>query len=87
MALGVSQFQISPAYGSIPPESSIQIEVKFNAQGAKLYEQKIAVDVTNRDPSDQPQGILYELMGESCIPGINNENFDAIFEEQIVVPS
>jgi hydrocephalus-inducing protein len=87
MALGVSQFVISPAYGAIPPESSIQIEVKFNAQGAKLYEQKIAIDVTNRDPDDQPQGILYELMGESCIPGINNENFDAIFEEQIVVPT
>lgn len=45
------------------------------------------MDVTGRDPADQPRGILYELIGESCIPGIQTDNFEAIFEEQIVVPS
>jgi hydrocephalus-inducing protein len=30
---------------------------------------------------------LYEVIAESCIPGINTENFETIFEEQIVIPS
>jgi hydrocephalus-inducing protein len=40
-----------------------------------------------RDPDDQPQGILYEVVAESCIPGIAAEAYESIFEEQIVVAS
>jgi hypothetical protein len=32
-------------------------------------------------------GIRYEIIAESCVPGINTRNFESIFEEQIVVPS
>lgn len=28
---------------------------------------------------------MYELVSESCIPGINTENFESIFEEQLVL--
>lgn len=27
------------------------------------------------------------MIGESCIPGICTENYQAIFEEQVVIPS
>ncbi len=30
---------------------------------------------------------MYELIAESCIPGINTTNYDLIFEEQIVMQS
>lgn len=85
--LRVGQWAINPATGTIPQDGSAIIEIAFAGQGMKLCEQKLAVDVTGRDPVDQPKGILYELIGESCIPGILTDNFEAIFEEQIVVPS
>ena len=27
------------------------------------------------------------MIAESCVPGINTDNYDLIFEEQIVIPS
>jgi hydrocephalus-inducing protein len=53
----------------------------------KLYENKVAIDVSGRDPEDQANGILHEFIGESCIPGIVTDNFESIFEEQIIVAS
>lgn len=87
LALNIGQFIVTPAYGDIPPQSSVQVQVTFNAVKSQLYEQRIAIDILNRDPEDQPKGIPYDLLGESCIPLINNINFEAIFEEQIVVQS
>jgi len=52
-----------------------------------LYEEKLAIDITGRDPEDNPRGIDYDIVGESCIPGINCDYFESIFEEQIIVPS
>lgn len=47
----------------------------------------MGLDIQNRDPEDEPKGILYELVAESCIPGINTEDFETIFEEQVVMAS
>ena len=38
-----------------------------------------------RDYADCPEGIPYELAGESVIPGIDASNIEAIFEEHTVV--
>lgn len=69
--LKIGQWTINPNSGTIAPDSSAIIEVSFAGKGQKLFEQKIAVDVENRNPNDEPNGILYELVAESCIPGIN----------------
>lgn len=69
------------------PDSSATVEVTFSGSGQKLYEQKLGLDIQNRDPEDEPKGILYELVAESCIPGINTEDFETIFEEQVVMAS
>lgn len=69
------------------PDSSVTVEVTFTGSGQKLYEQKLGLDIQNRDPEDEPKGILYELVAESCIPGINTEDFETIFEEQVVMAS
>ena len=85
--LKINQWSISPCKGSIPPESSVTIDVTFAGNSMKIYEQKLGIDILGRDPGEQADGLFYDVIAESCIPGINIENYDSIFEEQIVVPS
>lgn len=77
----VTQYSISPATGAIPPGNAAIVNVIFKAKGAKFYESTLAIDIANRDPTDQPDGIPFELCAESSIPGINTEDMDQIFEE------
>ena len=77
----VSQYAVTPAIGQIPPGSAALISVTFKAKGALFYESTLAIDVANRDPADQADGIPFELNAESSIPGINTEDLDQIFEE------
>lgn len=63
------------------------VEVTFNALGAKFYNKTLGLDIANRDPADQPDGITFELAAESCVPGINTTEMDSIFEEQTVIPA
>ena len=83
----VTQFSISPAIGSIAPDSSAVITVTFNAQGAKFFDSTICIDIANKDPTTMPDGIPFQLCAESSIPGINTWDYDQIFEEQTVIPS
>ena len=83
----VTQFSISPAIGSIAPDSSAVVTVTFNAQGAKFYDSTICIDIANKDPTTLPDGIPFQLCAESSIPGINTWDYDQIFEEQTVIPS
>ena len=72
----MSQYTVSPATGSIPPGSSCVFNVVFKAKGSQFYESTVAVDIANRDPADNPDGIPFELNAESSIPGINTEDLD-----------
>ena len=85
--LKVSQYVIRPKTGVIEPDSSASIKVQFHAEGAQFYEKTLAIDISGRDFQDQPEGIKFDLSAESCIPGINTEDLDAVFEEQTVIPS
>mmetsp|Transcript_8825 Transcript_8825/g.8167 ORF Transcript_8825/g.8167 Transcript_8825/m.8167 type:complete len:1196 (+) Transcript_8825:4508-8095(+) len=85
--LEISQYQVTPISGTIPKEGKATISVTFKAKGAKFYENVLALDIANRDPQDEPDGIPIELNAESSIPGINTIDLDYIFEEQTVIPS
>lgn len=85
--LKVSQYSIRPKSGVIEPDSSASIKIHFTAEGAKFYEKALAIDISGRDFSDQPNGIKFDISAESCIPGINTKDLDAVFEEQTVIPS
>jgi hydrocephalus-inducing protein len=85
--ISVSRFEITPSQGSIPPGSAAVVNVTFKAEGAKFYESTLAVDIGDRDPNDQPEGVPFELIAESSVPGINTVDLDQIFEEQTVIPS
>jgi Flagellar-associated PapD-like len=86
-SIEIGQFTISPSAGTISKANSVVISITFNAEGSKLYQKTIAINISNRDPLDNPLGIPYDLGGESCIPGVNTWDFDMIFEEQTVIPS
>ena len=50
--------------------------------------QDIAIDISDRPPTDHPQGIPYKLIGEACIPGITTitpDTVGSIFEEHLIV--
>ena len=53
-----------------------------------FFLQDIAIDISDRPPSDYPQGIPYKLIGEACIPGITtiaHDTVGSIFEEHLIV--
>jgi hypothetical protein len=55
----VTQYDISPALGSVVVGQSAIITVVFNAQGDQLYDNTLALDIANRDPSIMPDGIPF----------------------------
>ena len=79
------QFTLEPQGGIVPAGGSVSVVAKFAAEGAQLFRERLRVSLGGRDPQDDPEALKYELVGESCIPGINAENFEGVFEEQAVV--
>ena len=84
-SLLLGNFTVTPNAGTVEPGSVEQISVTFKAEKSRTYAELMSIDVTDRDPADHPGGIQYEIAGESCIPGINAEDVESIFEEHVVV--
>ena len=83
-------FAIEPQGGRIMPNASTTIKVSFTAKGHAHYRTVLHILVSGRNPgeaSSEQYTIPYELVAESCIPGINTSNYESIFEEQAVVRS
>jgi hydrocephalus-inducing protein len=60
-------------------------QVVFQAAGQKVYTEEIEFDIEDRAPlSGDGNGIPFQLIGESCVPGINTSNVEAIFEEHVI---
>lgn len=68
-ALQVGQFTVDPAEAVVKPGSRQQVSVVFRAEGSCSWAATLGLDISERDPRDQPGGIPYELGGDSCIPG------------------
>jgi hypothetical protein len=82
------QFTCTPGGGKILPGETRTIEVSFEPSASQVYRENLQIDITGRDYNDAASNaaLAYELVGESCYPGINTTNFDDIFEEQSVIP-
>lgn len=52
--LNVSQYQVSPALGTVAPGSAALITVVFNAQGNKFYESNLCIDIAGRNTVQEP---------------------------------
>lgn len=76
-------FTVFPTSGLCTAGQKTNINVELHSELPGIFEEHIAIDITDRPPSDQDI-IEYIISGESCIPGINTTDFHSIFEEQTV---
>ncbi|KAM3592002.1 uncharacterized protein V6R79_011190 [Siganus canaliculatus] len=84
LSLGV--FTVSPCGGSLEPGSQQVVMVNCAAEQQGICNQDLVIDISDRDPSDQPGGIPYRLVAEICKPGIALD-MASIFEEHHLCPS
>lgn len=89
--LGIGQFMISPDCGSVDPGVIVGLDVIFQPKDCKVYRELLHIEISGRNPFDAAGSssdlLQYELVGESCFPGITTDDYENIFEEQIVVRS
>ena len=83
--LKTGPFTIEPANGVVHPGSTARVTLNFDAEGNQLYRTPLRFDISGR-ASTNASGRSFEVVGESCIPGIDTKTFESIFEEQSVVP-
>lgn len=85
--LALGPFTVEPGEGVIQPGAKAEVSVVFKAEGARVFSEVLGVNVCERDFSDSPGGIPYEVGGESCIPGIDAAALESIFEEHTISAS
>lgn len=92
--LTIGNFVLSPAHGEIPPGETARVSIVFSPGGSdmfgpselfKTFLEEVYIDIKNRDYDDKNTGIPFELGGESCIPSINCDDYNQVFEEQELV--
>ena len=92
--LNIGNFMLSPASGTIEPGETARVEIQFSpggsdifgpGQSAKTFTEDVFIDIKHRDYDDNPTGIPFELAGESCMPSINTDDYNQVFEEQEVL--
>jgi hydrocephalus-inducing protein len=64
---------LEPQEVVVPAGGKQEVSVVFKAEGAASYKQLVSIHISERDPADFPDGIPFELGGESCIPGALQE--------------
>nr|XP_019962004.1 PREDICTED: hydrocephalus-inducing protein homolog [Paralichthys olivaceus] len=78
LTLGV--FSVSPCTGTLQPRSQQVLTVDCAADQLGNWNQGLLIDISDRDPTDQPEGIPYRLLAEVCKPDIALD-IASIFEE------
>lgn len=68
-ALNLGMFTVSPCSGSIGPWGQQKITVECLAGQEGTCEEQFYIDITGRDPKDNPLGIPFTLIAKSCLPG------------------
>uniref|UniRef100_A0A8C3CDK8 HYDIN protein n=1 Tax=Cairina moschata TaxID=8855 RepID=A0A8C3CDK8_CAIMO len=77
----VGMFTVYPGFGSIHPGDEQTITVDCHAEPLGPCEEHLSIDISDRDPSDNPLGIPYTLLAESCLPAFVADDVGSIFEE------
>ena len=57
--------------------------VFYKANEAKLYKEQFRLKIDNSNPNQRHH--MYEIIAQSCSPGIETHNKRSIFEEQTVI--
>ncbi|NWW42685.1 HYDIN protein, partial [Pedionomus torquatus] len=79
--LTMGMFTVYPGYGSIPPGAQQMITVDCYAEPLGICKEHLSIDISDRDPKDNPFGIPYTLLAESCLPAFVVDDIESIFEE------
>ncbi|XP_061217731.1 hydrocephalus-inducing protein homolog isoform X3 [Neopsephotus bourkii] len=79
--LTVGMFTVYPGFGTIPPGGQQMITVECCAEPLGTCKELLSIDVSDRDPRDNPFGIPYTLFAESCFPAFVVDDIESIFEE------
>ncbi|XP_064315287.1 hydrocephalus-inducing protein homolog [Phalacrocorax carbo] len=77
----LGMFTVYPGFGSIPPGGQQTITVDCYAEPLGTCKERLFIDVSDRDPKDNPLGIPYTLFAESCLPAFVVDDIESIFEE------
>jgi hypothetical protein len=85
----VGAFTVLQRIGVVQPSETAAIDVKFDPSACENSKERLRVFITGADYSDPSAQFLkiFDLSGDSCIPAIDNEDMNGIFEEQEVVSS
>ncbi|XP_062355753.1 hydrocephalus-inducing protein homolog [Cinclus cinclus] len=84
--LSLGMFRVSPCSGSVAPWGQQKITVECLAGQEGTYEEQLYIDITGRNPKDNPVGIPFTLIAESCLPGFV-EDVMLTFEEYPICSS
>ncbi|XP_074007853.1 hydrocephalus-inducing protein homolog [Numenius arquata] len=79
--LTMGMFTVYPGFGSIPPGAQQMITVDCYAEPLGPCKEHLSIDISDRDPKDNPLGIPYTLLAESCLPAFVVDDIESIFEE------
>ncbi|XP_068023356.1 hydrocephalus-inducing protein homolog [Melanerpes formicivorus] len=78
--LTLGMFPVSPAFGSILPGEQQLVTVDCAAELPGPCQEQLLIDISSRDPGDNPLGIPYTLLAESCLPAFLADDLESIFE-------
>ncbi|XP_071613168.1 hydrocephalus-inducing protein homolog [Heliangelus exortis] len=77
----VGMFTVYPGFGSIPAGGQQMIMVDCCAEPLGICRKNLSIDISDRDPEDNPLGIPYSLSAEACLPAFVVDDIESIFEE------
>nr|CCA18905.1 PREDICTED: similar to hydrocephalus inducing putati [Albugo laibachii Nc14] len=91
--LAMGQFLISPDCGTIDPGITKSIKIIFQPKECRIYQEFFNIEISGCGGSSHSKETesktikptQYEVTAESCYPQIVTNDFNSIFEEQIVV--
>ncbi|XP_062355738.1 hydrocephalus-inducing protein homolog [Cinclus cinclus] len=84
--LSLGMFTVSPCSGSVAPWGQQKITVECLAGQEGTCEEQLYIDIMGRDPKDNPVGIPFTLIAESCLPALV-EDVMLTFEEYPICSS
>ncbi|CAM9629632.1 unnamed protein product, partial [Ectocarpus sp. 4 AP-2014] len=87
--ISLGRFYVAPSGGLVQPGQSVSVTVRYSPENANAHRESLYLKVSGSDPSDGACALAasYDLLAESCVPGIVTLDWRDIFEEQSVIPS
>ncbi|XP_009881567.1 PREDICTED: hydrocephalus-inducing protein homolog [Charadrius vociferus] len=77
----LGMFTVYPGFGSVPAGGQQVITVDCYAEPLGTCKEDLSIEISDRDPKDNPLGIPYTLCAESCLPAFVVDDVESIFEE------